>query len=78
MSATTLRYSNPKITKHVEMMWRELGDVPVNENMDIQEDFGGFPKGTNAEVIWQWIEEAFDVTVHELMFPGEYDNKDHA
>lgn len=64
---TELKSDNPKITKQLQTIWKELGDTPVNDDMEIERDFGGFPAGTSAEDIWHWIEATFDVPVHELM-----------
>lgn len=74
---TEKKYSNPKITDQVQALWEDLGNIPVNENMEIQEVFGGFTVGTSAEDIWHWFEDAFDISVHELMFPGQNQDKEH-
>lgn len=77
MSVVPQKYSNPKITIHLQRIWEDLGAIPLNNDLEIQEPFGGFPAGTSVEDIWHWIESTFDVTVHELMFPGEFGNKEH-
>ncbi|TSE11370.1 hypothetical protein FOF46_01470 [Aquimarina algiphila] len=49
--------------------WSELGDVPVNENDEIDEDFKDFPKGTDKFEIWHYVEEHFNVSiVEDLMY----------
>lgn len=69
---TVKTYRNPKITAQVRAIWEDLGQTPVNDDGQIEEIFGGFPAGTDREEIWHWIEATFDVSVHELMFPGEH------
>jgi hypothetical protein len=48
-------------------LWERLGDVPVNDDGEIEEDFLHFPTGTDREEIWSWIEETYDVSVYDLM-----------
>jgi len=43
--------------------WEELGDIPVDEDDCIEEDFLLFEKGTDKFEIWYWFEEAFHVSV---------------
>lgn len=67
------RYTNPKITKQVQTIWEDLGNIPINDDGIIEEDFGGFPAGTDREDIWHWIEATFNISVHDdLMFPNEH------
>lgn len=73
------RYTNPKITKQVQVIWEELGKTSIDSDGVIQEDFGGFPAGTNREDIWHWIECTFDISVHDdLMFPNDHSQKTEA
>lgn len=62
-------YKEGKLKKALEL-WAEFGDVPMNlETECIEDDWHGFPAGTNREEIWHWFEEKFDVSVAEdLMF----------
>lgn len=48
-------------------LWEELGDVPVDENENIDVDWRQFPKGTFREDIWHWFEEEYGISVGELM-----------
>jgi len=43
--------------------WAALGDVCVDENDDIDEDFIIFDKGTDKFEIWRWFEEYFDTQI---------------
>lgn len=49
-------------------LWKNLGDVPVDENERIEDAFEHFPVGTFREDIWHWVESHFDVRVYDLMF----------
>lgn len=54
-------------SRPVNEVWALLGDVPVNDNGEIEIPFMGFPVGTDREDIWHKIEEVFDVSVASLM-----------
>jgi hypothetical protein len=43
--------------------WNILGDIPVNEEDEIEEEFLGFKIGTDKFEIWHWFEEKFDLSV---------------
>ena len=58
-------------TLDADEVWEELGTIPVNDDGIIQEAFHHFPAGTNRETIWQWFEEEFGLSVHDLMFKKE-------
>lgn len=51
-----------------EIFWDELGNVPVNEDGDIEESFEHFQAGTEVEEIWHWFEEFFDISIGEEFF----------
>jgi len=53
--------------KSVKALWAELGDIPVNDDGEIQLGFVDFPPGTDREEIWHWFEETFDVSIANLM-----------
>jgi len=49
-------------------IWQELGDVPVNEDGEIEEDWNTgigkfFFEGTDREDIWHWFEDFFNLSV---------------
>lgn len=60
-----------------KVVWRELEDVTVDEdgNIDVPFDdpyLGHFTIGTSKEDIWRMLEETFEgVRVYDLMYPGE-------
>jgi hypothetical protein len=41
-------------------MWIEFGNVPVNENEDIEVDFLWWPIGTDIMDIWHWFDDKFE------------------
>lgn len=46
-----------------QKLWELLGNVPVNEDDEIEEPFLHFGIGTDREEIWSWFEETFDLSV---------------
>ena len=49
-------------------IWSQLTDVTVNEDDEIDTPFLTFPAGTDRKAIWSWIEDEFDVSIHDLMW----------
>jgi hypothetical protein len=47
-------------------LWKQLGDVPVDDNGYTQQKFLDFAPGTDREEIWHWFEETFDCSITEL------------
>ena len=43
--------------KVLEQLWECFGDVPVNDNDGIDEDFLMWKKGTDRFDIWHWFDE---------------------
>lgn len=50
-----------------EQAWSELGDIPVDEEDRIEEDFMHFPAGTDKLDIWHWFEETYNITLGNKM-----------
>lgn len=46
-----------------EVFWGELGDIPIDENDCIDDDFIIFDKGTDVQDIWHWFEEFYDTQI---------------
>lgn len=42
--------------KELSDLWVQLGDIPVNENDELDEPFLHFPKGTDKMEVWHWFE----------------------
>lgn len=61
----------------IELLWRELGDVPFEEDEDgelrLESRWMGFAAGTGCHAIWRWFDEAYPQGVHALMFPAQHE-----
>lgn len=53
-----------------KVLWEKFGDVPIDENENIEIGWGPFPAGTFREVIWHWFEEQYGISVGELVNGG--------
>lgn len=49
------------------VLWKTLGDIPINDKEEIEEDFGPFKKGTDRFEIWHWLEEKYDVCLGDII-----------
>lgn len=56
--------------KHIEDLWEEFGDVPMNPETEcIEAPWFGFPAGTHRTTIWHWFESEFELSIAEdLMY----------
>ena len=52
---------------NAQQAWQQLSNVPVNADGETEAQFLGFPIGTERLAIWAWIEDEYDVSVHDLM-----------
>lgn len=52
-----------KSLEEAKRLWEELGDIPVNDQEEIDESFLDFEIGTDMYEIWHWFEETFNVSV---------------
>lgn len=55
----------------LEKLWELFGNVVINNDDEILEEFLGFPAGTGREEIWHWFDERYSQGVYELMHKGE-------
>lgn len=53
--------------KKMEEHWEKLGDIPVNDDGEIQEPFMQYPVGTDREEIWRFFDEFYPGGVAKLM-----------
>src|SRR3989344_4987293 len=44
-------------------LWSILGDVPVNEDDELDDNFLLFEKGSDKFEVWHWFEDKFDISV---------------
>lgn len=52
-----------KTLEKAKELWEELGDIPVNDQEEIDDPFLDFEIGTDMYEIWHWFEETFNVSV---------------
>ncbi len=52
-------------------LWQKLGDVPVNEDDEIEEVFLHFTKGTDKYEVWHWFEESFNCSITTDLMPAD-------
>lgn len=55
----------------LECLWERFGDVLIDDNECILDDFLGFPCGTHREEVWHWFDRKYSKGVAALMFGGE-------
>lgn len=51
--------------KEARSVWKNLSEISVNENDEIETDFMKFKAGTSKFDIWKWIESFYDISVTE-------------
>lgn len=54
--------------KELMKLWLLFGDIPINDQDEIEEEFFGFPVGTNRFDIWHWFDERYTDGVHALIY----------
>jgi hypothetical protein len=50
-----------------KIFWDKLGNIPINEDEEIEEPFEHFEIGTNKFEIWKWFEWYFEITLGEVL-----------
>ena len=50
----------------LEDLWETFGDIPIDDNDLIQQEFLGFPVGTNRMELWKWFYEHYTGGVAKL------------
>ncbi len=48
-------------------LWILFGDIPIDDRDLIEEEFLGFPAGTDRFDIWHWFDERYPGGVHTLI-----------
>jgi hypothetical protein len=46
-----------------QQLWSELGDIPVNDDNEIEAAFLHFNAGDDTQEIWHWFESEFNLSV---------------
>lgn len=66
--------------EHVELctlseLWEMFGDIPVNNDDEIEKDFLNFLTGTSKLDVWHWFDERCPNNLHDdLMYPSNSNN----
>lgn len=56
----------------LELLWKQFEDVPMNPDTErIEEEFIGFPAGTDREDILHWFDERHSRGVVYLILGGQ-------
>lgn len=53
----------------LEKLWDLFGEIPIDDNDAILEEFLGFQEGTDRIEIWQWFDERYSRGVVSLLYP---------
>lgn len=52
-----------------KQLWSELGEIPTNDDCELEQGFLHFEAGTNRCYVWTWFETEFNVSVaKDLMY----------
>lgn len=46
--------------EEISELWDDFGDIPVNEDEEIEEDFHIWKAGTDKYDIWHWFDAKFE------------------
>ena len=52
-------------------LWAELGNIPTNDDGEIEVPFLHFPVETQREDIWHWFEDTFNLSVVKDLMSNE-------
>lgn len=58
---------SPFDDNELEILWGIFGDVWINDFDEIEEEFLGFPVGTDRFEIWHWFDEHYSGGVAKLL-----------
>ena len=48
-----------------KILWELFGEIPIDNDDCIEEEFLGFEPGTERFEIWRWFEEEFELSIAE-------------
>lgn len=72
MESVVERYVKEMVldNEKLEFLWEEFGDVLIDDEECILDDFIGFECGTHRETVWQWFDRYHSKGVASLMYAG--------
>jgi len=53
--------------KEIEKLWREFGDLPLNDSDDITEGWNGWEAGTHKIDVWEWFDRVHSKGIYYLI-----------
>ena len=63
--ANGIKFTDPEL----ELLWQELGEIPVNNHDELEEDFYHWEAGTDKFTVWHFFDLHYSTGVYQLMFP---------
>lgn len=70
LTLRTATIHTPLTQRQIKALWRELEDIPFDEQERIETYFAGFEKGTPREEIWHWFDQHHQGGVYPLLYEG--------
>lgn len=70
----TVDFSDRFNSQEVEKLWQFFGEIPIDDEDAILEEFLGFSEGTDRIEIWHWFDENYPEGVTELVNGGRHGN----
>lgn len=59
--------------RNLSELWEQFGEVKVNENDEIEEDFLCFKAGISKFDVWHWFDERCPNNLHDdLLYPTKH------
>lgn len=63
------KFYNKKYTdEDLEKLWEEFGNIPIDENDNIDQDFYMWRKGTYKFDIWHWFDRLHSKGVFDIIY----------
>ena len=70
-SIATVDFSDRFNSQEVEKLWQFFGEIPIDDEDAILEEFLGFSEGTDRIEIWHWFDERHSKGVAFLLYGEE-------
>ena len=57
----------------LKKLWELFAEIPITDADEIEEEYLGFPAGTNRFDVWHWFDEHWPRGVYNLAYEGGCD-----